>query len=465
MNTFMAGKFGKATALTGTIVIPVLIAMLLMPLRDFISPTDVAMLQLVWIAWMAQQFGKSWAIATTVLSVGLLNWCFVAPYYTLHVDDSSNLISFLVMLSLGLFISYLSDQNQRRLHKTRLAMSQMRAMYMLAKGVNSCRDWTAQCHYAARLLTRRLKTTVLLVPHSAVPPTVSEQIALPLGQPQIAGWLLLDDAVYRRQQPLIHAAQSLLSQSANSLQLQQQAQQQQLQMELEQHRAMLLRSLSHDLRTPLATIMGASSMLADADLPLTLAQRQQQAANIYQQSKLLDLHFEKVLELSKAQLCGDSLQFSSFSSDELIAGALARRPDLTAIVRNEFQLCAPLPLSGNLDLLEIALANLLENAVKYGQAPYVLQLSVQNDISPADYCLKLSHPLASKNQQVPDRSHGLGTLICQTVAALHQGRFRLQLPASEQEQTQRHATPSKTTPSKTTQISATQVTAILEWRV
>ncbi|RVU37146.1 DUF4118 domain-containing protein [Rheinheimera riviphila] len=432
MSLFTAGELGKTTALAGTVIIPVLITVLLLPLRDFISPTDVAMLQLVWIAWMAQQFGKSWAIATTVLCVGLLNWCFVAPYYTLHVDDSSNLISFMVMLSLGIFISYLSDQSQRRLHKTRLAMSQMRAMYMLAKGVNSCSDWTAQCQYAARLLTRRLKASVVLEP-SATPPQpvegqVVSQIVLPLGQPKVAGWMLLDEAVYRRQQPLIHAAQSLLSQSARSVQLQQQAQQQQLQMELEQHRAMLLRSLSHDLRTPLATIMGASSMLADTDLPLTLAQRQQQAANIYQQSKLLDLHFEKVLELSKAQLCGDSLQLSSFSSDELIAGALARRPDLTTVVRADFQLGAPLQLCGNLDLLEIALANMLENAVKYGQAPFALQLSAHTQSSPGQYSLLLSHPLAAQNKAIPDRSHGLGTLICQTVAALHQGQFRLQLP-------------------------------------
>lgn len=448
------GKFRNVTALVGTGLIPVLITVLLLPLRDFISPTDVAMLQLLWIAWMAQQFGKSWAIATTVLCVGLLNWCFVAPYYTLHVDDSSNLISFMVMLSLGVFISYLSDQNQRRLHKTRLAMSQMRAMYMLAKGVNSCSDWKAQCQYAARLLTRRLKATVVLAPGTTAPQPVSGQVMLPLGQPTIAGWMLLQEELYRRHQPLIHAAQSLLSQSASNLQLQQQAQQQQLQMELEQHRAMLLRSLSHDLRTPLATIMGASSMLADADMPLTLAQRQQQAANIYQQSKLLDLHFEKVLELSKAQLCSDSLQFSTFSSDELIAGALARRPDLTAIVRADFQLCAPLQLSGNLDLLEIALANMLENAVKYGQAPFVMQLSAQTQSSPGQYSLLLSHPLASQNQTVPDRSHGLGTLICQTVAALHQGQFRLHLPSSEQASTQVN----------TTQINVTRVHAALEWQ-
>jgi two-component system, OmpR family, sensor histidine kinase KdpD len=433
MTLASSGKIGRSLALAGTSLCPLLITSLLLPLRDWISPTDVAMLQLLWIAWMAQRFGKGWAIATTVVSVLLLNWCFVAPYYTLHVADPSNLISFVVMLSLGIFISYLSDQHQHRLRKTRLAMSQMRAMYMLAKGVNAYSDWTAQCQYASRLLTRRLKAKVQLQASPKQPQTSSGTIVLPLGKPQIAGWIIVSETVYRPHQPLINAAQSLLSQNASALQLKQQAQQQQLQVELERHRAMLLRSLSHDLRTPLATIMGASSMLADPDLTLTLEQRQQQATNIYQQSKLLDLHFEKVLELSKAQLSGDSLQFATFSSDELIAGALARRADLTAIVRRDFKLSAPLPLTGNPDLLEIALANMLENAIRYGQAPFFLQLSQQQSTSSQhhNFRLVLQHRLASQpSPAVPDRSHGLGTLICQTVAALHRGQFRLLLPQS-----------------------------------
>lgn len=446
MNLLHRRRLGNTSALAGTFIMPLMISVLLIPLRDWISPTDVAMLQLLWIAWMAQQYGQRWAVMTTVLCVALLNWCFVEPYYTLHVNDPNNLISFVVMLGLGIFISYLSDLNQRRLRKTRLAMSQMRAMYMLVKGVHSCSDWAEQCHYASRLLSRRLKADILITPTAEPPPLNTELLALPLGKLQCVGWLVVSRAVYLPHQPLLHAAQSLLSQSADSLHLQQQSRQQQLKMELEQHRAMLLRSLSHDLRTPLATIMGASSMLADTELALTLAQRQQQATNIYQQSKLLDVHFEKVLELSKAQLNGDNLQQSQFSSDELIAGALARRPDLTAIVREEFQLSLSQNLWGNLDLLEIALANMLENAVKFGQPPFQLKLTEQQGLRATKYRLTMTHPLAQKNLTIPDRSHGLGTLICQTVAALHQGQFSLELPNAAK------------------RTNTTEVSAILEWQ-
>lgn len=305
-------------SVSGILLLPALGCLLLLPLREAISSTDVAMLLLLWISAMALQFGKTPAMLTTIWSVLLLNWCFVPPYYTLNVHDVSNFISFFVMAAFGVFISYLSDR-----------------------------------------LRQQLNTSA----------------------------------------------------------------QQQLQVELEQQRAVLLRSLSHDLRTPLATIMGASSMLADTELPLSAEQRQQQAQNIYQQSLLLNQHFEKVLELSKAQLMRDSLRISVFSADDLIAGALARRSDdaglMPVCLRPEG---ASEQLSGDLELLEMALANLLENAHRHGAPPYQLVFSAAEGY----YQLRLHNAVGEKRQAQRDSGTGLGLRICQTVAALHRGRFVLE---------------------------------------
>jgi K+-sensing histidine kinase KdpD len=304
----------------GILLLPLLGCVLLLPLRGAVSPTDVAMLMLLWISAMALQFGKTPALLTTLWSVLLLNWCFVPPYYTLDVHDTNNFISFFVMAAFGLFISYLADR-------------------------------------------------------------------------------------LRRQQE--HSAR------------------QQLQVELEQQRAVLLRSLSHDLRTPLATIMGASSMLADDNLQLSDEQRRQQAQNIYQQSLLLNQHFEKVLELSKAQLLRDSLRRSSFSAADLMAGALARRPEdaasLAPICQQGPEAAGQL-FSGDAELLEMALANMLENALRHGAPPYQLQLSAAGGW----YQLRLRNAPGRKITVQRDSGTGLGLRICQTVAALHQGRFVLE---------------------------------------
>lgn len=416
---------GWPAALTGTVLIPLLLAWLLLPLRSSISVTDIAMLQLLWIACMAYRFGKGWALSTTLLSVLLLNWNFVPPFNTLHVHDASNLISFVVMAALGAAISYLSDSLQQQLQQTRSSMAELRGMYRLSRGLASRRSFDSCCAYSARFLSRRLGCPVKV--YQGQPPAGQHNILL-IGQSAVFGWLQLPRAASASEAALLQAACTLLAQNLQNLQLQQQQKQQQLQMESEQNRTMLLRSLSHDLRTPLATIMGASSMLADASLPLSDQQKQQQAANIYQQSLLLNQQFEKVLELSKAQLTPTTVRFETVFTADLISGALARRPELAALGPAQLQLPAPAKLLAVADLLEIALANMLENACKHGQPPFHLEVLQQGQNQ-----LRLTNQVTSTATRSRDSSSGLGIPIIETIASLHQGHFHRHYSADQQQ--------------------------------
>ena len=79
------------------------------------------------------------------------------------------------------------------------------------------------------------------------------------------------------------------------------------------------------------------------------------------------------------------------------------------------------PLKGDLELLEIALANMLENALRHGAAPFELSMG-QTD----SHCfVRLSNGIKSAAPTARDKGHGLGLNICQAVAALHQGKFEL----------------------------------------
>lgn len=405
--------------LSGIFVLPLLIVLLCLPLRNWISPTDVAMLQLLGVAWLAQQYGWRLATLATLVSVLLLNWCFVPPYYTFDVHDASFFISFVVMVLLGLLISLLSERSKQQVKRLRYAMSQTRGMYMLAKGLGQRPDWQQQCAYTAKLLSRRLGIAVQVV-LGHEPKAVADHAVLAVGTP-VAAWIVVPNAFLSSHPTLLHTAQSLLAQSYARLELTEKAQQDRVKAQLEQQKAMLLRSLSHDLRTPLATIMGASSMLADPELQLSTEQRQQQAQNIYQQSQILNQHFEKVLELSKAQLTTHQIQHSDFSSDDLVAGALARRGDQAAELCTYLQCSNSAPLRGDLELLEIALANMLENALRYGSAPFELSMG-QTD---TNCFVRLSNGVKSFTPAARDKGHGLGLNICQAVAALHQGSFEL----------------------------------------
>lgn len=403
-------------------VMPFLLAALLHPLRLWINTTDVAMLLLLWTTWVAQLYSKSWAILATLCSVLWLNWFFVPPYFTLQVHSANYLITLAVMMLLGLLIAHLSSRLRLQLAKARNSISQMRGMFMLAKGLSRRKTWSEQIIYAQKLLSRRIGMPVRFMQN--LPEEGTHQHHVILGQTKIFGYLLLDKSGYFRHQTLLNTAQSLLEQTYDKQFLQQNVQQERLRAELEAERAMMLRSLSHDLRTPLATIMGASSMLADGTVQLTDLQKQQQAENIYQQSLLLNQHFEKVLELSKAQLPHSSLCWQHFTADELIAGALARRSDELQSLFAHVQSQTSTELFGDMTLLEIALANMLENAVRHGTGPYAIHSRRNED---GTFEIQVENQRKTNNERGRDAGNGLGIKICQTIASLHGGQFKLQL--------------------------------------
>jgi len=105
---------------------------------------------------------------------------------------------------------------------------------------------------------------------------------------------------------------------------------------------------------------------------------------------------------------------------------LARRSELATDIAARLQCPPALELRGDADLLEIALANLLENALKYGTGTIELgcdtalqwqRLELRNHLP----------PVGTASGNAADAGHGLGIRICETVAALHQGRFSFSL--------------------------------------
>jgi len=312
------------------LAVPVVIALLLLPARALLTTTDVAMLQLLWVTWIAQQAGQRWAVITTVSSVLALDWFFVEPYNTLYVHQIDYLITFIVMLLLGSFIGRLSGRLRIELARAKKHMRQRQLL------VNK----TRQARFQA---------------------------------------------------------------------------------ELEHSRAMLLRSISHDLRTPLATVMGASSMLADSELTLSSDEIREQAANIYRQSSLLSEHFDKVMELSRVQQPQHTLARAELDVADVVSAAISRRAQLLNNQPLQIQLSSSAHCLADSTLLEIALANMLENAVRHGAAPVSVSFNQHNGY----YHLRVSNAIAGHSKAQRDSGTGLGTAICKAVMQLHAGQFSL----------------------------------------
>jgi two-component system sensor histidine kinase KdpD len=416
------GKPSKYKAFFLAVIMPIIVVMAIYPLRDWFSTTDIVMLQLLWVAWVAVRSNRRVAAITTLVSVACTDWFYVTPYFTFHIENIEYLVTFIVMLIVGLMISQLAGELNTKVRDVQLHASNSRTLYELAKGLNSLDTLDEQKQYFQQLISEHLAITCQF---QQMRQQVAGEFMLLSDKEQSMGGFAFATLLSEGQRSFVNTAISLLYQVHEKTLLRQQSAAISVQAELERAKNALLRSLSHDLRTPLATIMGASSMLADDEITLSEAIIKEQAGNIYEQSKILNQHFDKVMELSRVNKMGENLCWQTINLQALLSEAKARRQQQLAHFVVTTNIDANSSCQGDVTLLEIALANMLENAWRYGDGEVVVEFTQSRYESAVSYQLLLSNKLISKPQASADEGVGLGSVICDVVAKFHQGTFSL----------------------------------------
>ena len=69
-----------------TTIAPIFIVLAIFPVREWLTTTDIVMLQLLWVAWVAVRQNAALAGITTLVSVACTDWFFVLPYFTFHIE-------------------------------------------------------------------------------------------------------------------------------------------------------------------------------------------------------------------------------------------------------------------------------------------------------------------------------------------------------------------------------------------
>ena len=136
--------------------------------------------------------------------------------------------------------------------------------------------------------------------------------------------------------------------------------------ETERLRSALLTSISHDLKTPLAAVLGAAGALRDLSSKLTDAEKADLLATIVDESERLNRFIANLLDMTKLESGAIVPNAALHDLSEIVGSALRRANKITARRRVELDLAAGLPML-NLDavLFEQVLFNLLDNAAKY----------------------------------------------------------------------------------------------------
>ncbi|HSI57067.1 MAG TPA: two-component system sensor histidine kinase CreC [Ideonella sp.] len=205
------------------------------------------------------------------------------------------------------------------------------------------------------------------------------------------------------------------------------------------HIEQTVRALTHELKSPLTAITGAAELLQD-ELPA--ADREAFSGQIQDQASRLRALVERMLELSKlehqaapSQRVAVDLAGCADSACRQAAARLAQ-----AGLRVEWQQRAARSVTGDPELLQLALANLLDNAIDFAPRGSVIELSVEpapqppcltlRDHGPGveDYALPrlgerfFSTPRPAAPGQLPRKGSGLGLAIVKQVMAMHGAR-------------------------------------------
>ena len=209
----------------------------------------------------------------------------------------------------------------------------------------------------------------------------------------------------------------------------------------EQLRANLLRSISHDLRTPLTSISGNADTLLHSYDVLDEQTRKQIFTDIYDDAQWLTGLVENLLSITKIVDGSVKLHLSDQVVDDIISEAL-RHIDRRAAEHHIAVDCGDVLLLARMDagLIMQVLINLVNNAVKYTPVGSNMRITAIPRENMAEICVSDNVPgipnelkervfemFFTGGNPIGDsrRSLGLGLTLCQTIVHAHHGEMTL----------------------------------------
>jgi two-component system sensor histidine kinase KdpD len=365
---------------------------------------------------VATFWGTALALLTSVASMLTFNWFFLPPTHTLQLRQGENWLALAVYCATAVVVGVLAAHVRRR---SADAEQRRRETDVLARASADLLRGTAAEEALARLaepLAHALGVdAVRLVPETPEPDEGERALAVRAGRRIVATVLVderltVDEGAAGR---LLPALGALFAVQADALEAEALRRSDAL-------KTALLRSVSHDLRSPLTAILTAAGALTNAELTLDAADRADLSQTIRHEAERLDRVVGDLLDLSRLEAGAAEPHLELWSADELVGQAL----DGDGRVRVELDGDAP-PVHVDGAQVERALANLIDNALKFSPPSSPVLVRVEHGTTELRFHVLDHGPgIGSADRATlfePFHGGGLGLAIARGFAELNGG--------------------------------------------
>ncbi len=450
---------------------------------------DIVMIFLLGVVIVSMRFGFGASLLAAVLSVLIVDFVFVPPYMSFAVSDFSHVVTFGVMFLVAVVISHLTRRIRDQADSARGRERRTASLYAVSRELGLSASREELLDVAARHVREVFGVKVaILVPRSEAPPSASASTSalevvladdgtlepdekatavadwvwmhqrpagagtdtlplsrglfVPLGGARAKVGVLalfaeppsrLDDPDERQ---LLYTIAGLIGSALERTELAEEARRASLRIETEQLRNALLSSVSHDLRTPLGVVTGATSALLEDGAPQDEATRRELLRTAHEEALRLNRLVNNLLDMTRLEAGALRVHKEAQPLEEVVGAALNRVEDRLRgrDVRTDIPANLPLvPLDSV--LIEQVLINLLENATKYTPPGSPIDIVARAIDGKMQVEVSDRGPgVAPQNvERVFDKFYrvreaegggvGLGLTICRGIVAAHGGRI------------------------------------------